>query len=328
MGRISEALRRAGQGPAQPTGVTPDQGRFVAPWAVEPDASAQSEITARAAGLSPAPAAAPASPPLHPAAPPAFEPQHPSTGRHIARATLLDRFKTDWRKKLTVGRETDPVFVEQFRRLAASLLHAQRDNQIKSLLITSATPEEGKTLTALNLALILSESYSRRILLVDADLRKPAISESLNLAVSDGLSEAIYGAEDRKVTLVQLSETLSVLPAGRPQGDPLSGLTSMRMSRLLDEARTRFDWVIVDSPPLGAAADAELICPLVDAALVVVRAGRTPHAAIQRTIDTLGRDRVLGIVLNGADGQTILSDAGYGYGYGYGYGSTEGREPR
>lgn len=329
MGRISEALRRAGQTPAQPTGVTPDQGRFVAPWAVEPDAPAQPEIAARVASASPAPAAAPAAPPSPPAAAPPFEAhQHQAGGRHVARATLLHRFRPDWKPRLSVGPDIDPLFAEQFRRLAASLIQSQRTDQLKSVLITSATPSEGKTLSALNLAMILSESYRRRVLLIDADLRKPMISEALNMAVADGLSEAIYGSDDRKVTLVQLTETLTLLPAGRPQGDPLSGLTSMRMNRLLDEARTRFDWVIVDSPPLGAAADAGLICPMVDAALIVIRAGLTPHAAIQRTIETLGKDRILGVVLNGADGQMIAGDVGYGYGYGHGYGPPEGSETR
>ena len=139
------------------------------------------------------------------------------------------------------------------------------------------------------------------MLLIEGDLRRPAIAAAANLPPGDGLSEALKAADDRKVPLIQLTDTLTLLPAGRPDPDPLSGLTSPRMQRLLQEASEQFDWVILDTPPLGATADAGLLCPLVDAAILVVRAGRTPHAAVQAAIETLGRERILGVVLNAVD---------------------------
>jgi receptor protein-tyrosine kinase len=228
--------------------------------------------------------------------------------------SLLGRFRPEWRARLALAGDGEPGLAEQFRRLAATLLHCQRGENIRSVIITSAVPADGKTLTALNLALILSESYKRRVLLVDGDLRRPTISEATNLTDAEGLSEVIGAAEERRVPLVQLTETLTLLPAGRPDPDPLSGITSMRMQQLLREAAERFDWVIVDTPPVGVAADASLLCPMVDGALLVVRAGRTPYRAIERALEAIGRDRLLGVVLNGVQGNTNPDyDSGYYY---------------
>jgi capsular exopolysaccharide synthesis family protein len=300
MGRIGEALRRAGTAKPSRLSSTPqDQDRtFASPWAFnDPERS-----------VTPIESAPERRKPVDP--PASFE---EPVLRRTLRQGVTDRFQADWKTRLAVGADTDPVLSEQFRRLAATLIHNQRTDQLKVILITSAVPGEGKTLTSVNLSLILSESYRRRVLLVDADLRRPSIGTVANLGNGDGLSESIAG-EERKASLVQLSETLTLLPAGRPQGDPLGGISSPRMSRLLEEASARFDWVIVDTPPLEAAADASLLAELVDAVVLVVRANRTPQAAIQRAIDAVGRERILGVVLNGVEGAEVISyDGQYGY---------------
>lgn len=269
MGRIDDALRRAGAALAEPPAVgAAGVDVFVSPWASGDDN---------------------------------VERSHAAPRLRVARAALIERFEPGWRERLTVSTDADPMLVHQFRRLAASLLQAQRGERLKSVLITSAAAQDGKTLTALNLALVLSESYRRRVLLIEGDLRRPVICEVAHLPVSDGLSEAIRATDDRKVSLVQLTDTLTLLPAGRPVPDPLSGLTSPRMQRILQDAVEQFDWVIVDTPPLGATADAGLLCPLVDAAILVIRARRTTHAAVRAAIETLGRERILGVVLNAVD---------------------------
>jgi capsular exopolysaccharide synthesis family protein len=197
--------------------------------------------------------------------------------------------------------DADPSIGEQFRKLAATLLHGQRDGRLKVIAVTSAVPAEGKTLTTLNIARVLAESYRRRVLLIDADLRRPRLTEAASLALAEGLSEMLKASEDRRATLTQLTEHLWFLPAGRPDPEPLSGLTSARMQRLLQEAADRFDWVIVDTPPVTAAADAGLLGAIVDAVILVVKAGRTPHAAVRLAIETLGHDRIFGVVLNGVN---------------------------
>jgi capsular exopolysaccharide synthesis family protein len=217
------------------------------------------------------------------------------------RPSRRERFNPVWRDRLTISSGADPLLVHQFHRLAAILLRAQRTRRLKSVMITSSAPHDGKTLTSLNLALVLSGSYRLRVLLIEGDLRRPAIAAAANLPPGEGLSDTLKGVDDRKVPLIQLTDTLTLLQAGRPDPDPLSGLTSPRMLRLMREASEEFDWVILDTPPLGPTADAGLLCPLVDAAILVVRAGQTPCAAVQTAIDTLGRDRILGVVLNAVD---------------------------
>jgi capsular exopolysaccharide synthesis family protein len=212
----------------------------------------------------------------------------------------IDAMDAEWRERLSVGRLADPALAHQFGRLAATLIQVQRAQRIKSVLIASAAPGDGKTLTALNLALVLSESYGRRVLLIEGDLRRPALSKAARLPMTGGLSELLRVDEDWHVPLVRLTDALMLLPAGRPDPDPLNGLTSPRMLRLLQDAAGQFDWVVIDTPPLGATADAGLLAPLVDAAILVIRAGVTAHAAVQSAIDTLGRDRIAGIVLNAA----------------------------
>ena len=207
--------------------------------------------------------------------------------------------------------------VEQYRRLAASLHHAQFDREMKVLMITSASPGEGKTLTAANLALTLSESYRRKVLLIDADLRRPSLHHIFDLPSVHGLSDALTSDSDQRLSVIQVSANLTVLPAGRPDSDPMSGLTSDRMRRIVQEAAAHFDWVIIDTPPVGFLSDANLLVAMVDAALFVVRAGKSPYRLIQRALDAVGRDRVLGVVLNAIDEN--VDDAGYYY-YGY-YGS-------
>ncbi len=105
---------------------------------------------------------------------------------------------------------------------------------------------------------------------------------------------------------MQLSDKLSVLPAGQPMRDPMAGLTSPMLGAILDEAGEAFDWVIIDTPPVGVLSDAKLLAAMVDAAILVVAAGRTPFAALQRATMRIGRDRMLGVVLNRVD-ETIAA---------------------
>jgi protein-tyrosine kinase len=201
-------------------------------------------------------------------------------------------------EKVVVDADTNPASVEQYRRLAAVLHHAQNERGLRVIMVTSALPGEGKTLTASNLALTLSESYQRRVLLVDADLRRPSIHQLFALPSLSGLSDGLRSVEDRKLTLVEVSSHLTVLPAGRPDPDPMSVLTSSRMQYVLDEAREKFDWVIVDTPPVGLMPDAHLLAAMVDGALLIIGAGMSPHRAVAKAAEVIGRDRILGVVLN------------------------------
>lgn len=191
--------------------------------------------------------------------------------------------------------------VEQYRRLAARLLLAQAEHGIRSVMVTSALPGEGKTLTASNLALTLSESYKRDVLLVDADLRRPCVHQIFQVPNATGLNDGLKPDAERKVPLLKFNDKLSLLTAGRPDADPMSVLSGSRMKRVLDEARDRFEWVLVDTPPITLLTDAHLLSALVDAVVLVVRAGVTPLPAVKKAVAALGPDRILGIVLNHAE---------------------------
>ena len=216
--------------------------------------------------------------------------------------------------KLVVMPAISPTAVEQYRRLAASLHHAQLERETKVLMVTSASPGEGKTLTSTNLALTLSESYRRNVLLIDADLRRPSVHQMFHIPNVLGLSDALKSETEQRLSLIRVSENLSVLPAGRPDPDPMGGLTSERMRRIIQEATAHFDWVVVDTPPVGFLSDANLLVAMVDVALFVVRAGKSPYRLIQRALDAIGRGRILGVVLNAVD--ETVDVAGYSY-YGY-----------
>jgi protein-tyrosine kinase len=217
-------------------------------------------------------------------------------------------------EKVVVDSETNPASVEQYRRLAAVLHHAQNERGLRVIMVTSALPGEGKTLTASNLALTLSESYQRRVLLVDADLRRPSIHQLFALPSLSGLSDGLRSIEDRKLTLVEVSPRLTVLPAGRPDPDPMSILTSSRMQYVLDEAREKFDWVIVDTPPVGLMPDAHLLAAMVDGALLIIGSAMSPHRSVAKAAEVIGRERILGVVLNRVDPADLTHD-GYYYPY-------------
>jgi capsular exopolysaccharide synthesis family protein len=198
------------------------------------------------------------------------------------------------------------VGMEQYRRLAAFLHDAQIENGLKVLTVTSALPKDGKTLTAVNLALTLSESYFRRVLLIDADLRGPTVHETLGVMNRTGLNEVLQG-EVQELPLLVVSPTLSVLTAGQSGTTPLAGLASERMRMLLDDCASRFDWVLLDVPPIGLLADAHIIGHLTGAVLLVIRAGETPHALVERAITQLGRETIIGTVLNGVDDHSVYA---------------------
>jgi protein-tyrosine kinase len=211
---------------------------------------------------------------------------------------------------------------EQYRKLAAILHHAQVERGLKVIMTSSALPGEGKSLTAVNLALTLSESYQRRVLLIDADLRRPTVQRIFGIAPIAGLNEGLKASEDRPMTLTPVSERLFVLPAGRPEADPMSGLTSERMRRLITQAASSFEWVIVDSPPVGLLPDASLLSAFVDGVLLVVRAGKAPFSLVKRTVDSITHERILGVVMNAIDLAHDRNAGGYYEYYGAGYSGT------
>jgi len=239
---------------------------------------------------------------------------HPIAAPPIAapRATLathLPGFAPSLDGKLVGGDDTPLVVIEQYRRLAASLHQLQADTGLKTMMVTSATPREGKTLTIANLALTLSGSYRRRVLLIDADLRRPSLHEVFRLPQTSGLSEALRSGI--RPHLLELSPFLSVLPAGHLEGDPLSALTSDRLPALVEQCTNAFDWVLLDAPPIGFMPDGNVLARLAKAVVFVIAADITPYSTIERAIAEIGREPIVGIVLNKVDVKRMPSGAEY-----------------
>ncbi len=314
MSRVEEALRRAA---AQAR----ETGRNVA------GAPVGAEVTLRDVGEFPEEGepAADASTALEPG-PRGAEPELDAVQEDPAPSEpdwLLTHVDAQFAEKVVIDEGITPMAREQYRKLAAGLHDRQTTGGLKVVLIVSATAGEGKTLTSANLAMTLSESYRDRVLLVDGDLRRPALHRLFGLPAVSGLSEGLATSNGQKLPIRRLSERLTVLPAGRPNPDPMAGLKSERMREILEEARERFDWVIIDTPPLVFLPDAHLLARLSDGVVLVVRAECTAYPLVQRGIDAVGKDRILGVVLNGATAEAF-SDYGHHY-YDQYYAS--GKEP-
>jgi capsular exopolysaccharide synthesis family protein len=215
-------------------------------------------------------------------------------------AWVTPRYGAAYRGKLVVDAGVLPVAVEQYRRLAATMHHIQVEQGLRHLMVSSASPREGKTLTIVNLALTLSASYGRRVLLIDADLRRPSIHEVFGIPNKHGLSHAIW-SESRELRPARVGQNLWVLPAGAPDGNAVAALSSPQLERLLADATASFDWILLDAPPFGLVADAALLVRLVRAALVVISAGSTQYASIEKAVAQLGREYIVGAVLNRAE---------------------------
>lgn len=223
---------------------------------------------------------------------------------------LMGRAAGDFEGKFVARSATPSVSAEQYRSLATVLHQAQMDRGLKTVVVTSAVPREGKTLTVINLALTLTESYARRVLVIDADLRWPSVHRGFGLTATTGLSEALVGPPG-ELPVVEVSKLLHVLPAGRPEPKPLALLSSNRLQPLLDKCASRFDWVLVDTPPVGLLADAQLLTRCVHGVVFVIRAGTTPFAVVERAIAELGRECIIGTVLNGVDERRMPATALY-----------------
>ena len=214
--------------------------------------------------------------------------------------------------RLVTGRTVSNAVIEQYRRLAAALHDLQVTRQLKTVMVTSALPGDGKTLTIVNLALTLSESYARRCLLIDADFRSPSMHNLLRISNDRGLNDALLKPAE-PLPIRQLSPTLSVLTTGPVGSSPLAGLSSPRMQAVIQECAATFDWVLIDTPPVGVMPDAQLLARLTGAVVFVIGAGVTPGDLVERAIAELGPEYVLGPVLNRVENSSIPEIGYYDY---------------
>ena len=193
---------------------------------------------------------------------------------------------------------------ESYRCLRTSLLLPSPDRPPQAFAITSCLPSEGKTLTAVNCAVVMAQQGAK-VLLVDTDFRQPSVHAAFMLAQSPGLSEILsLGCKcDAAMVRSDLLPNLTVLPAGSPCPYPAEALASSKMTELLDDWRTRYDHIIFDTPPVSIFTDGVVVGARADAVLLVARCGTTTRHALHHAGDILQRSKlnVLGLVLNGVD---------------------------
>lgn len=189
---------------------------------------------------------------------------------------------------------------EKFRVLGLRLRNLREKRPLKRVVVTSTIPEEGKSLTAANLALNQSRSKILRTLLVDGDLRRPALAGRFGLGSTlPGLTECLRGEKQLSEVLYKLHGTnLWFLPSGVPPENPLELMQSGRMTDLLDRLGNLFDWIIIDTPPVFPLADTTFWMKLSDGVLLVTREGVSERKALKRVLETMDRSIFLGIVVN------------------------------
>ena len=233
------------------------------------------------------------------------------------------RWKPDPNATLFFNPQNSTHGTEEFRTLRSRLYRLRDQRPLRTLLITSPLPKEGKTFVAANLAQAISRQHERRALLIDADLRIPRLHAALGTPLTPGLSDYLKGETD-ELSIVQRSpqDNLFFIAGGKSVPNPAELIGNGRLKNLLDRLVPVFDWVIIDSPPVILVSDASLLAEVCDGVLMVVRAGVTPFDIAQKACREFRGKPVVGAVLNRVEPGAI-----YGYYYEtYGVHSKNGKD--
>ncbi len=238
-------------------------------------------------------------------------------------------------QRLVAYYEAGSLAAEQFRKLRTQLLRLRLSRPPRTILVTSATAGEGKTLIAANLAAGIAYDLNAYALLVECDLRKPSLGQWFSLNNGYGLADYLIGKKEIPELLLKTEvEKLKVLPAGTMQDNPTELIGSEKMQALIQEFSSRYDdrYTILDSPPLLSTSEPEVLSKFVDGIVIVVRAGIVPRETLKQAISSLEKEKILGFVLNDLEFKSpgLISryfGSDYSYrGYGYGYGKRGGQK--
>ena len=207
---------------------------------------------------------------------------------------------------------------EEFRTLRTRLNHLQTLQPIHTIVITSPSPAEGKSFAAVNLALAESQLEGNPTLLIDCDFRRPIVHNLFQIERSPGLTDYLTGKAKLEDCVRRIgASNLYILPAGDAVVNPLELLNLREMKSLLDQLPQIFNWVVLDSPPLLFAADANLLSTLCSGTVLVVRIGTTTIDSVTRAMSSLCENNVLGIIVNGARRGELYSKYTYYHSYYY-----------
>ena len=194
------------------------------------------------------------------------------------------------------------VEAESYRILRTNIMYSSFDKKIKRILVTSSEPGEGKSTTSGNVALAFAQD-EKKVILIDCDLRKPSIHKKFRISNNRGLSDVIIDRDKLNKCIQKRTEYLDILTAGKIPPNPSEMLGSKAMSSLLDELSNIYDVIILDSPPVLAVTDAQILSTKVDGTVLVVRAEKTKKDTVLAAKGVLDKvnANILGTVLNGGD---------------------------
>lgn len=229
----------------------------------------------------------------------------PSFASPFSVDTLLSRcahieWKPDLSTMLFMNGNDGAEGTEQYRTLRSRLYHMREKMTLKTLLVTSALPKEGKSFTAANLAQVMVRQHGRRVLLIDADLRAPRLHLMLGTISGPGLSEYLQAKND-EFSIMQRGDqdNLFFIPSGTSLDDPAEMVGNGRLKMLLQRVEPLFDWIIIDSPPAIPVSDAAVLSKACDGVLMVVRSNATPSDVARKARMEFPDQALLGVVLNG-----------------------------
>jgi protein-tyrosine kinase len=227
------------------------------------------------------------------------EPQGRQTGESSPPLTGID-------PTLVSLLEPDSIGADRFKKTRSRILLMAADRQIRTIMVTSAEPDDGKSLVSANLAVSIAKGIDEYVLLVDADLHFPSLHTLFGLNPLGGLREYLEGGAPLAQFLMKTPvHKLTLLPAGEPTPSASELLGSTNMKALVQELRGRYSdrFVIFDSPPAQLAAETSLLAQTMDGVILVVRHEKTSKRSVSKTIESIGRERILGVVFNGGHDQ-------------------------
>jgi capsular exopolysaccharide synthesis family protein len=204
-------------------------------------------------------------------------------------------------KRLVTLTAEGSLGAEKFRFLGVRLRHAQQNRGIKKLVVTSTMAEEGKSLVAANLAVALAQKRQQKVLLLEGDLRRPSLAQTFGIKKLPGLSEWVQDGKSPAARLYHLEEPgFWFLPAGSTPDNALALMQPGKLSEILDQLSTWFDWIVIDSPPLLPLADTSVWMRLADGVLLVAREGKVERRQFKKGLEAVKTSSLIGIVLNDA----------------------------
>ena len=215
----------------------------------------------------------------------------------------LKRIEAPVREEASVTIAPPHSFAEEQFRKVKTFIFRRSPQPPRSILITSSAPGEGKTTVAVNLGIAISLEINKRVILIDADLRKPSIYPDKYLN-SKGLSDYLEDQSSINEIMTNFEvENFMVIPAGTPVQKPAELIGSKRMKELLRNLREYSDdtFILIDSPPVLSTSEPLLLSELVDGVILVVKSGQVPKAAVRRVVSSIGREKIIGVVFNQKD---------------------------